>query len=61
MYILAFTPGVVPDDDTRRRALESLKQTFAAAEQRAQQRRINDAEIDEAVDEATDQVRYGKP
>ena len=60
-YILVFKPGVVPDENARRRALASMQRTFAVAEQHAQQQGVTDAEIDEAVDEATDQVRYGKP
>ena len=60
VYILAFRPGVVPDENTRRRALASMQQTFAKAEQHAQQEGIADDEIDEAVDEATDRIRYGK-
>ena len=59
VYILAFKPGIVPDEATRRRALASMQQTFAKAEQHAQQQGITDAEIDEAVDEATERIRYG--
>lgn len=60
VYILAFKPGVVPDEATRRRALASMQQTFTRAEQHAQQQGITGAEIDEAVDEATERIRYGK-
>lgn len=60
VYILAFKPGVVPDEATRRRALARMQQTFAKAEQHAQQQGVTDAEIDDAVDEATDRIRYGK-
>ena len=59
--ILAFKPGVVQDDDTRRRALASMQRTFAAAEQHARNHGVTEAQIDAAVDEATDKVRYGKP
>ncbi|MBI3466020.1 MAG: hypothetical protein HY000_23650 [Planctomycetes bacterium] len=61
VYILAFKPGVIPDNDTRQRALASLKQTFAAAEQHSIQQGVADDEIDAAVDEAMDRIRYGKP
>lgn len=60
VYILAFKPGVVPDEATRRRALASMQQTFAEAERHARQQGITDAEINEAVDEATERIRYGK-
>jgi hypothetical protein len=60
VYILAFKPGVVPDEDTRQRAAASMRQTFAKAEQHARQQRVGDAEIDEAVAEAMEHVRYGK-
>lgn len=61
IYILAFKPGVAPDENTRRRAAASMLQTFDKAEQHARQQGVSDAEIDEAVDEAMDHVRYGKP
>lgn len=60
LYIAAFKPGVVPDENTRRRALASMRQTFAKAETHAKQQGVSDSQIDEAVDEATDSVRYGK-
>ncbi len=61
LYILAFKPGVVPDDATRRRALATMRDTFAKAQQHAEQNGVTDVQVDEAVDEATDQVRYDKP
>ncbi len=61
VYILAFKPGVVPDEATRKRALASMQQTFSSAEQHARQLGVTEAEIDEAVDEAVDHVRYGNP
>lgn len=59
VYILAFTPGVVPDEAARRHALGEMRQTFAKSEQHALQRGLTDEEIDEAVDEASDRIRYG--
>lgn len=60
VYILAFKPGVVPDDATRQRALASMQQTFGKAEQHSRLQGASDDEIDAAVDQAMDQVRYGK-
>jgi hypothetical protein len=59
VYILAFRPGAVPDEATRQRALARMQQTFAKAEQHAQQHGVTDEEIDEVVDEATQRIRYG--
>ena len=61
VYILAFTPGVVPDEKTCQRALTSMRQAFAAAERHAQAHGIDDSEFDAAVDEALEHVRYGRP
>lgn len=61
VYILAFTPGVVPDEQTRRDALASMQNTFAQAERHARQQGVSDDAIDEAVDEASDRIRYGDP
>jgi len=59
VYILAFQPGVVPDEGTRQQARASMRKTFAQTEAHADRKGICDAEIDEAVDEAMDQIRYG--
>ncbi len=60
VYILAFTPGIVPDENTRLRALASMRQTFAQTDQHAQPHGPTDSAIDEAVDQALDAIRYGK-
>jgi len=57
LYILAFKPGTVPDDAARQRALASMQQTFAKAQQHARRHGVIDSQIDETVDEATDRVR----
>lgn len=61
VYVVAFTPGVVPDESTRKRALAGMRQAFAAAEQHAQAHGIEDTEIDAAVEEALEHIRYGQP
>jgi hypothetical protein len=60
VYIVAFQSGVEPDENSRRRALANMQKTFAKAEQHADQQGIAESEIDAAVDEAMDHVRYGK-
>lgn len=60
LYILAFKPRVA-DDGVRRKALANLRQTFAAAEQYADDHGVSDVDIDEAVDKAMEHVRYGRP
>ena len=59
VYIIAFTPGIVPDDETRRRAVTNLRKIFAKTEQYAKEHGITDEAIDGAVDEAVENVRYG--
>jgi hypothetical protein len=53
IYTFAFKPGVIPDDETRQRALPSMQRTFAATQQHAQQQGVTDDDIDAAVNEAT--------
>ena len=60
VYIVAFNPGIVPDDETRERALANMRKTFAKTEQYAKEHDITDEEVDEIVDEAVEHVRYGK-
>ncbi|HQU41517.1 MAG TPA: hypothetical protein PK867_01840 [Pirellulales bacterium] len=60
LYILAFKPHVA-NDDTRQKALANLRQTFAATERHAEKQGVSETEIDEAVDEAMNAVRYGRP
>jgi hypothetical protein len=60
VYILAFSPGVAPDESTRQWAQASMQQTFAKAEQHAQQQNVSEEEIDAALDEGMERIRYGK-
>ena len=48
----------LPDEESRKQAPVRLRRSFAAAEKHAQDHQIDDAEIDAAVDEALEQVRY---
>jgi len=60
VFIMAFTPGVVPDDATRKAALDNIRTMIASAQQNMQGQSITPDEADTAVDEAMDRIRYGK-
>jgi hypothetical protein len=55
--ILVFTPGAVPDEQTRRAAAARIERTLDAAEQHAAKRGITAQEADAAVAEAMEHVR----
>jgi hypothetical protein len=57
VFIMAFTPGVAPDEATRADARRRLEQTFARAEQHAREKVISADEADAAVAEAMQHVR----
>ena len=57
VFIMLFTPGVVPDEATRRRARDGIRNLQAKAQAHADAQGITNAEIDAAVDEAMDHVR----
>jgi hypothetical protein len=57
VFIMVFTPGVIPDDETRRRAATSMDRTFAQTDAHARQQGITAAEADAAVEEAMNHVR----
>lgn len=61
VFIMAFTPGLVPDEATRRNALAGIHQIQAKAETHAKAHGITEEEIDAAVDEAMDHVRGRTP
>jgi hypothetical protein len=61
LYILAFKPGTIPDEAARQRGLASMQEGFSKAQQHAQRHGVTESQIDEAVEEATDRVRYAKP
>ncbi len=60
VFIMAFTPGVMPDDATRKAALDNIRTMIASAQQNVQDQGITSDEGDAAVDEAMNRVRYGK-
>ncbi len=60
IYIMIYTPGVVPDDDTRRQAAEGMERIMAQARKNAEAQGVTEEEIDAAVDEAIQHVRRHK-
>lgn len=57
VFIMAFTPGLAPNEGTRAAARSRLVQTFAAAEEHAHAEGITTEEADAAVEEAMQHVR----
>lgn len=60
VLIMVLTPGIVPDEATRRQALARIEETFARADHHAGEHNITPDEADAAVEEALEHVRYGK-
>lgn len=60
VFIMAFTPGLAPDEATRAAARSRLERTFAAAGEHARERSITGEEADAAVEEAMQHVRNRK-
>ena len=61
VFIMVFTPGVEPDEATRRQALASVKQTMTQVEKNLAEGGVSDDEFDAAVDEAMEDVRRREP
>ena len=59
VYIMAYQPGVVPDKDTRRKAKQRLLELSRQAAVHAKEHGHTQDDIDDAIDEATEHVRYG--
>ena len=59
VFIMVFTPGVEPDEATRRQARAGLERTFQKTEQYADEHGITADEVDAAADEAMRHVRPG--
>ena len=60
VFIVVLTPGVAPDEEARRQALTQMEQSFDEAQKHALEHGVSERDIDEAVDEATARIRYGK-
>lgn len=57
VFIMVFTPGVEPDEATRRQALAGVERTMAEVEQNLTEQSVTDEEFDATVDEAMEDVR----
>lgn len=57
VFIMVFTPGLQPDEASRRQALASVKQTVSTVEKNLSAAGVSDEEFDAAVDEAMEDVR----
>lgn len=61
VFIMVFTPGVQPDEASRRQALASVKQTLTYVEKNLSESGVTGEEFDSAVDEAMGDVRRRQP
>jgi hypothetical protein len=57
VFIMAFTPGLAPSAENRKKAMAGLTQTWAKVEQHMKQHGVTEEEFDAAVDEAVGHVR----
>jgi hypothetical protein len=60
IFIMAFTPGIVPSDKDREAARAGLKQTWEKVDQHMKEHGISEDEFDAAIEEAAEQVRHRK-
>ena len=60
IYVMAFKPGVIPDEATRRNALKRMQSTFEKVDEHVRAHGITPEEIDEAIDEAMEHIRHRK-
>lgn len=57
VFIMLFTPGVEPDEATRRQALDRIEKTWANVGKHMDEQGISPEEFDDGVDEAMEQTR----
>ena len=57
VFIMVFTPGVEPDEASRRQALATVKQTMAQVESNLAEEGVAGEDFDAAVGEAMEDVR----
>jgi len=57
VFICVFTPGAVPDEQTRQAAAARIARTLDAADRHAAERGISAQDADAAVAEAMEQIR----
>lgn len=58
VFIMVFTPGAIPDEETRRAAAAKIARTLDAAEAISAARGLAAKDADAAVDEAMEQTRH---
>jgi hypothetical protein len=61
VFIMVFTPNIVPEDTIRRKAVESVASILDQAEENAAARGVSGTDADATVDEAMQQVRRRGP
>lgn len=61
VFIMVFTPGVQPDEATRRQALAGVERTMAEVGKNLTDQGVTDEEFESAVDEAMEDVRRREP
>jgi hypothetical protein len=61
VFIMVFTPGVLPDDATRRQALARIEGTLAKVDEHGRADGVTPENSDAAVQEAMEQVRRRQP
>lgn len=61
VFIMVFTPGVEPDEASRRQALAGVKQAMSTVENNLSAAGVSDEEFNAAVDEAMEDVRRRQP
>lgn len=61
VFIMVFTPGIEPDEASRRQALASVKQTMTQVEKNLAEQGVTDEEFNAAADEAMEDVRRREP
>ena len=61
VFIMVFTPGVEPDEASRRQALANVKQTMTQVESNLAVEGATGEEFDAALDEAMEDVRRRDP
>ncbi|HKI31238.1 MAG TPA: hypothetical protein VKA46_05185 [Gemmataceae bacterium] len=59
VFIMVLSPGRAPDEEARRQARTALEATFRKTDAYAREHGITDAEIDAAIQDATDHLRPG--
>ena len=57
VFIMVFTPGVEPDEATRRQALAGVESTMAEVDKNLSEHGVSDEEFDAAIDEAMKHLR----